>query len=67
MASQDFCYRELPLLNKKVHRLGLAFNYGIDPKGVQWALDQGLNYLYWAKLRKGDQHHVIRAALKTGP
>jgi aryl-alcohol dehydrogenase-like predicted oxidoreductase len=50
-------------VNKRVHRLGLAFNYGIDGAGVETALDAGLNYLYWAKFRKGDQHEVVKAAL----
>jgi aryl-alcohol dehydrogenase-like predicted oxidoreductase len=64
MTNDDFLHRRLPVLNKRVHRLGLAFNYGIDGKGVEAALKRGLNYLFWAKFRKGDQHEVVKNALK---
>jgi hypothetical protein len=37
MTNDDFLYRDLPVVNKRVHRLGLAFNYGIDGKGVEAA------------------------------
>jgi len=63
VAEQDFLYRDLPLLNKRVHRLGLAFNFGIDAKDVETALDAGVNYLFWNKLWKGDQLDVVKAAL----
>ncbi|WP_437551485.1 hypothetical protein WME97_09950 [Sorangium sp. So ce367] len=33
-----------------VGRLGLASN-GIDRYGVEWAVDRGVNYLYWGSLR----------------
>ena len=59
-----FVRRDLPLLGKRVHRLGLAFNQGIDGDGVQKALDRGVNYLFWTKLRRGEQHEVIKQALR---
>ena len=64
MSNDDFLYRDLPLVQKRVHRLGLAFNYGIKGDGVEAAIQAGLNYLFWAKFRKGDQHEVVKAALK---
>ena len=64
MSDADFIYRDLPVVKKRVHRLGLAFNFGIDPKGVEAALGMGMNYLFWAKFRKGPEHEVIKAALK---
>ena len=64
MRDSDFIYRDLPVVKKRVHRLGLAFNFGIDPAGVEAALDGGINYLFWAKFRKGPEHEVIKAALK---
>ena len=64
MNDADFIYRDLPVVKKRVHRLGLAFNFGINPRGVEEALDLGMNYLFWAKFRKGPEHEVIKAALK---
>ena len=45
-ASADFLHRELRAVGKRVFRLGLAANYGIDEAGVRGALDRGMNYLY---------------------
>jgi aryl-alcohol dehydrogenase-like predicted oxidoreductase len=42
----DFTHRELRAVGKRVLRLGLAANYGIDEAGVRAALDRGMNYLY---------------------
>ena len=64
MSDSTFLYRDLPLINKRVHRIGLALNYGIDGAGVKKALDLGLNYILWTKFRKGEQHEVIKEALK---
>lgn len=64
MDNSEFLYRDLPTVKKRVHRLGLAFNYGIKADGVQSALDAGINYLFWAKFRKGEQLEVIQTALK---
>lgn len=64
MNDADFIYRDLPVVKKRAHRLGLAFNFGIDPAGVEAGLDAGINYLFWAKFRKGPEHEVIKAALK---
>ena len=64
MSDADFVYRDLPVVKKRVHRLGLAFNFGIDPAGVEAGLEGGINYLFWAKFRKGPEHEVIKAALK---
>ena len=42
----DFTHRELRVIGKRVYRLGLAANYGIDEAGVRAAIDRGINYLY---------------------
>lgn len=63
MSDADFQYRDLPVVNKRVHRLGLAFNFGLDADGIEAALDQGLNYLFWSRFRKGAPHEVVKAAL----
>lgn len=60
----SFLERELPVIGKTVHRLGLAFNFGISGQGVQTALDLGANYLFWTKFRKGEQHEVVKDALR---
>ncbi len=42
----EFTHRELRAVGKRVLRLGLAANYGIDEAGVRSALDRGMSYLY---------------------
>lgn len=42
----DFTHRELRVIGKRVFRLGLAANYGIEEAGVRAAIDRGINYLY---------------------
>jgi aryl-alcohol dehydrogenase-like predicted oxidoreductase len=45
-ASDDFVHRGVPALGKRVHRLGVALNYGLDAAGVEAAADRGLNYFF---------------------
>jgi aryl-alcohol dehydrogenase-like predicted oxidoreductase len=59
----DFLYREVPLLGRRVHRIGIVGNYGIDPKTFEAALDAGINYVFWTpKMRKVTP--ALKAALK---
>jgi aryl-alcohol dehydrogenase-like predicted oxidoreductase len=44
---QPFLYRDLAPVHKRVFRLGLAANYGIDESGIRAAFDRGVNYLYY--------------------
>jgi aryl-alcohol dehydrogenase-like predicted oxidoreductase len=46
-AANDFTHRELPRIGKRVFRLGLAANYGIDERGIRAAFDRGINYVYF--------------------
>ncbi|AKJ07521.1 putative aldo/keto reductase [Archangium gephyra] len=62
-SSQDFTHRYLPTFGKRVHRLGLAGNYGIDEAGLGAALERGLNYIFWTP-RQGRLTRVLREALK---
>ena len=39
--NDDFLYRDVPALGRRVFRLGLAANYGIEGVDLEWALDQG--------------------------
>jgi aryl-alcohol dehydrogenase-like predicted oxidoreductase len=43
---EDFKYRELRGLGKRVFRLGLAANYGIEEAGIRAAFERGINYVY---------------------
>jgi len=45
--SDDFLYRDVPGFGRKVFRLGLATNYGVDGEDLEWALEQGVNYIFW--------------------
>ena len=46
--SDDFLYRDVPAFGRRMFRLGLATNFGIDGQDLEWALDQGVNYVFWA-------------------
>jgi aryl-alcohol dehydrogenase-like predicted oxidoreductase len=61
--SDDFLERQVPVLGKKVHRLGLAMNYGIDAGGMSAAIDHGVNYFFWTPFRTGAVTPVLKAAL----
>ena len=43
----NFLYRDVPSLERRVFRLGLATNYGIEGGDLEWALAQGVNYFFW--------------------
>ncbi len=64
MNPNDFSHTHLRSVDKSVHRLGLAFNYGIDPAGIAAALERGVNYLFWTSMRTGKARPEVRAALK---
>ncbi len=48
---------------KKLFRLGLAANYGIDEAGVRSAMDRGVNLFLWTARRKGLEN-PLKEALK---
>ena len=43
----DFSFSHLPVIEKRVFRMGIAGNYGIDSSDIEWAADQGANYWVW--------------------
>lgn len=61
--SADFLHRELPAVGKRVHRLGLALNFGLDAKGLEAALERGLGYLFYWQLRSRGLEPVLKRAL----
>lgn len=53
MNNEEFSFRTLPVIDKKVLRLGLACNFGIDAAGVEWALGEGgMRYVFWTPRQK---------------
>jgi aryl-alcohol dehydrogenase-like predicted oxidoreductase len=72
----DFCRRTLPVIGKRVLRMGLAPSFGIDAGGVDWALDEGgMQYVFWtprmeaatAPLRRALGRDRERFVVATGP
>jgi len=56
-------FRTLPVVDKKVFRLGLAGNYGIDERGIDWALSETeINFVFWTP-RMGRATAPVRRAL----
>lgn len=60
----DFTHRTLRVLDKPVHRLGLALNMGIDAPGVESALERGVNYLFLTRMRTSKVLPAVKAALR---
>jgi aryl-alcohol dehydrogenase-like predicted oxidoreductase len=59
----DFTHRELRSVGKRVFRLGLAANYGIDEAGIRGAFDRGVNYVFFTprgKMAKPLREHLHR-------
>ena len=45
--SGDSCYSLLPVVNKRVYKMGVAGNYGLTSSDIQFAAEQGANYWVW--------------------
>jgi len=43
----DFSFRMLPVIEKRVFRMGIAGNYGIVSSDIEWAAERGANYWVW--------------------
>jgi aryl-alcohol dehydrogenase-like predicted oxidoreductase len=61
--TDDFLYREVPAFGRRVFRLGLATNYGIQGEDLDWALEQGVNYVFWPPSARR-MVNPLKAALK---
>lgn len=58
----DWLYREPSAFHgKRLMRLGLAANFGIDENGVQVAMDRGINLFLWTMRGKGLSAPLRRA------
>jgi aryl-alcohol dehydrogenase-like predicted oxidoreductase len=61
--TEDQLFRTLPRVGKKVFRLGLAGNLGIDERDIDWALSETeINHLFWTP-RMGRATPAVRRAL----
>ena len=71
----DWLYRDIPVLGQRIHRIGIAGNFGIQPATFQTALDAGINYVFWTPkmknitpvLRDALQRDRSSIVLATGP
>jgi aryl-alcohol dehydrogenase-like predicted oxidoreductase len=73
--NDDFLYRDVPAFERRVYRLGLATNYGIEGEDLEWALEKGVNYIFWppgarrvtASLKAALKRNRESFILATGP
>jgi aryl-alcohol dehydrogenase-like predicted oxidoreductase len=61
--NDDFLYRNVPALGRRIFRLGLAVNYGIEGVDLEWAMTQGVNYVFWTPSAKRVTQS-LKAAIK---
>lgn len=62
--ADTFSHRTMPVLGKRVHRMGFALNFGIGPDEFDLGLERGLNYLYYTSFRTGKILPRMQAALR---
>jgi aryl-alcohol dehydrogenase-like predicted oxidoreductase len=62
--SQSFLHKEVPALGKRVFRLGLSVNYGLDEAGARAAFERGMNYVLYVTRGRGRLDPALRDALK---
>jgi predicted aldo/keto reductase-like oxidoreductase len=63
MLVPSFMRRQVPALGREVFRLGLACNYGVDERGFDRALERGVEYVFWTRLRTGGVQPALKRAL----
>ena len=61
--NDDFLYRAVPAFGRRAFRLGLATNFGIEGVDLDWALEQGINYVFWTPTARRVTKS-LKAALK---
>jgi aryl-alcohol dehydrogenase-like predicted oxidoreductase len=61
----DFTHTTPKSIGRQVHRLGLALNYGIDPRGFDMGVERGLNFFFYTQLRTKALLPSLRKALKA--
>lgn len=58
---KDFKTTVLGQTGLKVCRLGIGSSYGAKAKDIEWAVDHGVNYLYWGSMRREGMGEAIRS------
>jgi aryl-alcohol dehydrogenase-like predicted oxidoreductase len=61
----SFTHRYIPAFQKRVHRLGIVGNYGLDEGGIEAALDRGMNYVFFTPTSKDFFQRPIQKALRS--
>ncbi len=56
---EEFAFTNLPIIDKKVFRMGIAGNYGINSDDIRWVAEQGANYWLW-----GSSFKKVTAGIK---
>ena len=64
MTPTDFSHRTLPRVGVPVHRLGLALNDGLDARGFDLAVERGVNFFFYTKLKTGALVPSLRRVIK---
>jgi aryl-alcohol dehydrogenase-like predicted oxidoreductase len=74
MVDAAFTHRDLRAVGKKVFRLGLAANYGVEEAAIRGAFERGVNYVYLTPrgkmarpLRDALAKHRDRIVVASGP
>lgn len=65
MTTADFTHRTLLPLDRPVHRLGLALNYGIDARGFDVGVERGMNFFFYTQLRTKALLPSLRRVLRA--
>ena len=60
-----FASRTLGSTGLRVGPIGLGSSFGLEQGDVEWAVDQGCNYLYWGSLRRKGFGDAMRHLAKT--
>jgi aryl-alcohol dehydrogenase-like predicted oxidoreductase len=78
MNETEFSHTHLPAIGKRVLRLGVASNYGLDTAGVHHAAERGVNFWFWSPrhkrmtpalkqlLARDRERHVVAAITALG-
>lgn len=62
--NDSFTRRHVQALRRPVFRLGIGCNYGIDARAFDRALERGVEYVFWTRMRTGHLREPLRAALR---
>lgn len=60
-SQDDFRTALLGQTGLRVGRLGIGSSYGVSARSIEWAVEQGVGYLYWGTLRRKGVRDAIRS------